>query len=123
MASLAERRPDLRYVVPAEGSVFATDSLCIPKSSRNKLLAERFIDFVLEAENGAQLSRELLYPTPNVAAQPLLPPAARARQIPSDDTNHRLFPLIDVGTTVLSLYDAAWERILEDHRSVRRPRK
>jgi spermidine/putrescine-binding protein len=123
MASLSERRPDLRYVVPAEGSVFATDSLCIPKSSRNKLLAERFIDFVLDAENGAQLSRELLYPTPNLAAQPLLPPEARARQIPSDDTSHRLFPLVDVGTTVLSLYDAAWERILEDHRSVRRPRK
>jgi hypothetical protein len=35
----------------------------------------------------------------------------------------RLFPLADVGSAALSLYDDAWEKILENHRGGRRSRK
>jgi spermidine/putrescine transport system substrate-binding protein len=123
MAALTARRPDLRYVVPIEGSVVATDSMCIPATSRNKAHAARFIDFVLDAEMGALLASEVMYPTPNLAAQARLPESARARQKLSEDMKTRLFPLADVGNAALSLYDDAWEKILENHRGSRRARK
>lgn len=123
MAALTARRPDLRYVVPIEGSVVATDSMCIPATSRNKVHAARFIDFVLDAEMGALLASEVMYPTPNLAAQARLPESARARQKLSEDMKTRLFPLADVGNAALSLYDDAWEKILENHRGGRRARK
>ena len=113
MVTAEQKHPHLAHAVPAEGSLLVTDSLCIARGAPHKATAERFIDFILDGANGAVLSRETRYPTPNRAAQALMTPAERQRLGMTDEMRHRLFPLTDVGTNVAVLYDEAWSRILE----------
>lgn len=56
------------YFVPEEGGTLWVDNLVIPSSSAAICTAHTFINFVLEAEIGAQLSEWTLYATPNAAA-------------------------------------------------------
>ena len=50
---MMEDNPDLRFVIPKEGSNIFTDAMCIPKEARNKELAEMYINFMLEPEVAA----------------------------------------------------------------------
>ena len=50
--SMMEDNPDLRFVIPKEGSNIFTDAMCIPREAKNKELAEMYINFMLEPEVG-----------------------------------------------------------------------
>jgi spermidine/putrescine transport system substrate-binding protein len=45
--TMYENNPDLEFFYPEEGTNLYVDAMCIPKSSENKLVAERYIDFML----------------------------------------------------------------------------
>lgn len=62
----------LDFVVPDEGSNAWYDALVIPKTSKNKELAEKFIDFLCEAENAKRISEYIGYATANEAARELI---------------------------------------------------
>jgi spermidine/putrescine transport system substrate-binding protein len=64
-------------VVPKEGSVLNSDCLCIPKGARRPDNAHRFINFMLDGKNGAEISNTIMYPTPNAAALALMPESYR----------------------------------------------
>jgi spermidine/putrescine transport system substrate-binding protein len=66
---------DISFVVPREGSFLFVDNLAIPKSSKNKQLAEQFINYLLRPDVAAKNSNFLKYPTPNAMAKPLLDPS------------------------------------------------
>jgi spermidine/putrescine transport system substrate-binding protein len=65
-----EDNEDLEYTVPEEGGVIWVDNLCIPiaVTPEQKLAAEMFINFVLDAEIGALVSEYTYYASPNEAA-------------------------------------------------------
>ncbi len=63
---------DLDFVLPKEGTNLWYDVMAIPKGSQNKAAAIAFIDFMLDAENGAQNADYIGYSTPNKAAFELL---------------------------------------------------
>jgi spermidine/putrescine transport system substrate-binding protein len=65
----------ITYVLPEEGSVLWMDQFIIPANSPKRVLAERFIDFMLRPEISAQIIAESAYPMANDAALPLLDPA------------------------------------------------
>lgn len=65
--------PDLGFVVPREGTLINSDCLCIPRGAPRPDNAHKFIDFVLDAHNGAEISKTIRYPTPNAAALALMP--------------------------------------------------
>jgi spermidine/putrescine transport system substrate-binding protein len=65
--------PDLGFVVPKEGSIINSDCLCIPKGAPHPDNAHKFINFVLDARNGAEIYETIRYPTPNAAALALMP--------------------------------------------------
>ena len=69
--------PDLDFVVPREGSILNSDCLCIPKGAPRPDNAHKFINFILDAQNGAAIYRKIKYPTPNAAALALMPPDYR----------------------------------------------
>ncbi|MDO5124309.1 MAG: spermidine/putrescine ABC transporter substrate-binding protein, partial [Eubacteriales bacterium] len=48
--TMMQNNEDLMYCLPEEGSNFFVDSMCIPTSAKNKADAEKFINFLLEAE-------------------------------------------------------------------------
>ncbi|MFX7941990.1 extracellular solute-binding protein, partial [Acinetobacter baumannii] len=68
IAQVMRDDPDIGFVVPREGGIIASDSLCIPKGAPNPDLAYAFIDFVLGAKAGADIATTIRYPTPNKAA-------------------------------------------------------
>ena len=63
--TMMEDNPDLRFVIPKEGSNIFTDAMCIPKEARNKELAEMYINFMLEPEVGLANIDYIGYSTPN----------------------------------------------------------
>jgi len=84
IAQVMQEDDDLDFVVPKEGSVLNSDCLCIPKGAPRPDNAHRFINFMLDGKNGAEISNTIMYPTPNAAALALMPDSYR--------TNHVIFP-------------------------------
>ncbi len=63
---------DLDFVVPKEGSLMNSDCMCIPVGAPSPNNAHAFINFLLDGQKGADISKKILYPTPNAAAKALM---------------------------------------------------
>lgn len=63
---------DLEYVVPKEGTNVWIDSWVIPKNAPNQENAEKFIDFMCQAEVALKNFEYITYSTPNDAARALI---------------------------------------------------
>jgi spermidine/putrescine transport system substrate-binding protein len=63
---------NVAFVIPQEGGAIWMDNLAIPIDAPSAYTAEIFINYLLDAEIGAQLSNYTYYFTPNEAAEPLL---------------------------------------------------
>jgi spermidine/putrescine transport system substrate-binding protein len=109
-----EENPDLRYIVPKEGTNIWTDNLAIPKGAKNKELAEQFINFILRPEMGAKLSNFIRYGSPNkkaidtglIAKEDLGNPGI----YPPPEVFEKLKYIKDVGEAT-TLYDDAWTEL------------
>ncbi|MGF1495034.1 MAG: PotD/PotF family extracellular solute-binding protein [Microcoleaceae cyanobacterium] len=106
--------PNLRYTIPEEGTIIWTDNMVIPKNAPHKELAEKFINFILDPEIGAQVSNFIDYGSPNKTAidQQLIKPENLDNPsiYPSPEVFAKLRYLEDVGDSI-SLYDTAWTEI------------
>jgi spermidine/putrescine transport system substrate-binding protein len=105
--------PDIAFVVPKEGSLLNSDCMCIPVGAPNPNNAHAFINFLLDAQNGANITKTILYPTPNAAAKALM-----------DETykdNQTIFPPAAVmakceygtypGSAITQAFEAAMTRV------------
>lgn len=63
---------DIDFVVPKEGSLLNSDCMCIPMGAPSPNNAHAFINFILDGQNGADISKTILFPTPNAAAKALM---------------------------------------------------
>lgn len=114
MFQVMKENPNLRYVIPKEGTIVFSDNMAIPKGAKNKELAEQFINFVLEPKIGATISNFIHYGSPNKAA------IAQGLIDPNDLKNPAIYPpakvftklkyIYDVGKST-TLYDQAWNEI------------
>ncbi|MBB2204956.1 polyamine ABC transporter substrate-binding protein [Gluconacetobacter takamatsuzukensis] len=66
-----------RFVTPREGAMVWVDCLVVPKRTRNPGLAERFVAFLAQPDNGATNAVFLRQPPPNPHAAALLPATMR----------------------------------------------
>jgi spermidine/putrescine transport system substrate-binding protein len=73
IAQVMKEDADLDFVVPKEGSLLNSDTLCIPTGAPRPDNAHKFINYILDAQAGAEISKTILYPTPNAAAKALMP--------------------------------------------------
>lgn len=67
--------PDIKYVVPDEGTDLWVDSMAVLKSSDNKEAAMAFINYILDVDVQAFVASSILYSVPNKAAMDSLDPA------------------------------------------------
>ena len=67
--SMHENNEDLEFFYPAEGTNLYVDAMCIPKSSQNKEIAERYIDFMLSEEPAVANAEYTYYASPNTAVR------------------------------------------------------
>jgi spermidine/putrescine transport system substrate-binding protein len=74
IAMAQSQNPDIAFVIPAEGTFVFVDNWAIPKGTRQKELAEEFINFVLRPEVSAMIVNHARYASVNDAARPLIQP-------------------------------------------------
>ena len=60
--------PDIKFVVPKEGSDLWSDTMVVLKSSKNKEAGMAFINYILDPANHAWVAENILYKVPNQAA-------------------------------------------------------
>ena len=106
-SEMLESNPDLRYIVPSEGSNLWFDNLVIPKTVKHKDQAYAFINFMLKPENAAQNAEYIGYATPNQAAKKLLPKALREDKAfyPDQSTINHLEVYDNLGLKWLGIYN------------------
>jgi spermidine/putrescine-binding protein len=87
------------YLIPEEGAIIWTDNMAILADSDSPCTAHTFIDFILDAENGAQLSNWTWYGSPNAAATEFLDEDLREDEavFPDEETRARLHFLENTG--------------------------
>jgi spermidine/putrescine transport system substrate-binding protein len=73
IAQVMTEDDDLNFVVPKEGAMRQQDTLAIPKGAPHPENALKFINHILDAKVGAEISTTIKYPSPNAAAVALMP--------------------------------------------------
>ena len=108
----AETRPNIRYVIPKEGSSQFIDAVCILKAAPHKALAAQFINYLLRPEINAKITVFTKYGTCVPAAKEHLPASLREHQFiyPPKAVLESLEWLKDPGDFTPH-YSRAWEEI------------
>lgn len=60
-------KPEIKYVVPKEGSDLWVDTMVVIEGSKNKDEAYKFLDYILKADTGKWVVENIMYKTPNKA--------------------------------------------------------
>ena len=63
--TMYEENDSLEFYYPEEGTNLYIDAMCIPKTSQNKLVAERYINFMLMEEPAIANAEYTYYASPN----------------------------------------------------------
>lgn len=111
--AMIRENPNLEYVIPQEGTNLWFDSMVIPKSSENKELAEKFINFMLRPEISAKNADYIGYSTPISKAKELLPEDMQDSLVayPTDDMIENVEVFKDP-SDILKVYDEIWTEIM-----------
>jgi spermidine/putrescine transport system substrate-binding protein len=64
-----EKNDSIEYVIPEEGGFIWVDNFAIPRDAQHKYTAEIFLNFILEAQRGAEIANYLWFASCNIAAQ------------------------------------------------------
>jgi spermidine/putrescine transport system substrate-binding protein len=67
--------PQIKYVIPKEGSDLWVDTMVVVNASANKEAAHKFIDYILKADTGKWVVENIMYKTPNKAGMDAIDPA------------------------------------------------
>lgn len=81
----AENPDDFEYVLPEEGATLWIDNMAVPANAEHPCTAFTFINYILDAENGATLTNWNYYGTPNEAAMDLVDPEVTEFYAPTFD--------------------------------------
>jgi len=104
----------LKYVHPKEGIIGWFDSLVIPKGAPNKANAEKFMNFMMDAKNGASISNFNRYASPldaTAIAAFIDPELGKAPEINIDSSVPVHFSETCSGKSI-KLYDRVWTKVL-----------
>lgn len=63
--TMYEGNSDLAFYYPKEGSNIYVDAMCVPAASQNKLIAERYINFMLSSAPAVANAEYTCYASPN----------------------------------------------------------
>jgi len=112
-ARAASRPFTIDFATPKEGAVLAVDSYVLHKSGQRPDLAHRFIDFMLEGENAADVSNLIGAGNTNAAATPYIKPeiAAEPAIFPSPKMLSTLEMLRDFNPRLRRTLSRMWTEI------------
>ncbi|MGE4274258.1 MAG: PotD/PotF family extracellular solute-binding protein [Desulfitobacterium sp.] len=104
--------PDLEYVIPKEGSNIWYDAMVIPKTSQNKAMAQKFIDFMCSTDVAYKNADYIGYSTPHKEVIEMLPVELTSdpAYYPADGQLQNSEVFEDL-SDVLPIYDRIWTEI------------
>jgi spermidine/putrescine transport system permease protein len=111
--SLAKREKDsIKMVIPKEGLFLQQDNFVIPKDAKNIRAAELFMNFIMEPEISAEISKEFPYGNPNTAAYSYIDEEIMKDEgiYPPEEELKRGEYLKDIGESI-KLYDDIWSEV------------
>ncbi|MDQ0091123.1 spermidine/putrescine transport system substrate-binding protein [Paenibacillus anaericanus] len=109
---IAQNNPDVAFVIPKEGGTIWSDNYAIPKGSKHKELAEKFINYMLDPEVSAKNYESIGYSDPNTKATPFHTEEYNNDKMInlSEEELSRTEWLGDVGE-MLQVYDRFWTEL------------
>ena len=104
---------DVEFVVPKEGAEFFIDSWIIPKTSKNKKNAEKFINYMCRASVAKRNFDYLYYTMPNAAAIRKIPSkyVSNPAMFPTRDSIDRCTLLTKLDPETTKLYSDSWKEV------------
>ncbi|MGC9269290.1 ABC transporter substrate-binding protein [Acidiphilium sp.] len=100
------------YLVPKQGTEIWVDTMAVPKHAPDPKLGYDFINFILSAKAGAELSNYNLYASPNAASGPMLSPELKKPLIkPTSAQLKYLHFLPPLAGTKLQTFNAIWTAV------------
>ena len=95
------------YVIPEEGGTVWIDNMAVPTTAEHPCTAHTFMNFLLDAENGAALTNWNYYASPNAASEEfILPEVLEDETIyPSEELSERLEIITDTGDFEINFAD------------------
>ena len=103
---------DIEFVLPEEGAEIWVDTMMVPVDAPNPELAHAFINFILDAEVGAQLSNWNYYSSPNAAALPMLDEILQAPPVtPTAEQMQRLAFTPSLQGEALTFQQQLWREV------------
>jgi spermidine/putrescine transport system substrate-binding protein len=111
--TVMERNPDLRYVIPKEGSNLWFDNMVIPKGAKHKKEAELFINFMNRPEVALKNVDYIGYSTPNKETYNMLDEEVKNNKAayPDEDMIKDSEVFVDLGDFIKE-YDRIWTEVL-----------
>ena len=106
--AFAEADGNFEYFVPEEGGTVWVDNMAIPTTAQHPCTAHAFMNFLLDAERGAQLTNWNYYASPNAAAEEFIEPEILEDPAiyPDEELNERLEFIEDTGDFEINYTDA-----------------
>ncbi|MFO1315129.1 MAG: spermidine/putrescine ABC transporter substrate-binding protein [Burkholderiales bacterium] len=112
-AQAAGRKFRIVQGMPREGAVLAVDSMVIPKDAPRADLAHKFINFMLDGRNSAELTNLIGSGNPNMDAARYIKPELKALPavFPPKDVQAKLVQLQDLTPAERRLRNRMWTEI------------
>ncbi len=105
---------NLKFFLPKEGTEIWVDTMAIPAHAPHPDLALQFINYILNAHVGADLSNFNQYASPNQASQKYLTGILNTELItPTDEDNKRLQFLQPLRGAQYKLFNQIWTSVLQ----------
>ena len=109
---MLENNPDLKFVIPEEGSNWFVDAMCIPADSAKTELAEKFINYMCETEVSLTNMGATGYASPNTESCILysedLDDWSSSVMFPDSDVMSRCQMYTSLPQETLDLLDSLW---------------
>lgn len=105
--------PELKFVMPQEGAVLWMDNYTIPSGSKQIELAHKFINFMFEPKQQAEIVNSVGYASATNAGRALLSDELKNNPtiFPSEEDMNKGEFIDDVGPETLAIYDAYWQKL------------
>lgn len=103
---------NIKYFLPKEGTELWVDTMAIPDKAPHPKLAHEFINYILNAKIGAELSNWNSYASPNAAAKPYLDAdLAKPPITPTPKQMKRLHFTPSLQGQQLKLFEQLWTEV------------
>jgi len=105
-----ENNPDLKLVIPKEGTNRFVDAMCIPKGAENKENAEIFINYMCSVDASMKNAEFIGYTSPNTEVEKVIELEDYEREVmyPPKELLQNCEFFVNLPQDILDLYDELW---------------